>query len=308
MVGKKVASPSVISGICLTARTFAQPKSTRKVKNQYDCFIGLKLVSCGRDFTNTNPLAIETWDRGRNLIKVWYPVAVTCPGNGNLSKGRTLIFDGRLCNYEGIRFTYGSLMALRLNGNFACLKGNANVIGLGCRCVLARKGERCHGALDLYGTESETGREPSPQIFAEQMKNSATSGSFDIVLIVLTGQSRPISAEILYRLFRWSATMCDNKSAPTGLELLNKSMDELARAIGGMHLDNPKRAVFVNELFNLGQVRVSLRFESDKLISRRMDQLARDIGSLKPGDSRRAKILSEVLGLSSLGSKLRKKY
>jgi hypothetical protein len=45
---------------------------------------------------------------------------VTCPGNGNLSKGRTLIFDGRLCNYEGIRFTYGSLMALRLDGNFAC--------------------------------------------------------------------------------------------------------------------------------------------------------------------------------------------
>jgi hypothetical protein len=31
-------------------------------------------------------------------------------------------------------------MALRLNGNFACLKGNANVIGLGCRFLLAKKG------------------------------------------------------------------------------------------------------------------------------------------------------------------------
>ena len=102
--------------------------------------------------------------------------------------------------------------------------------------------------------------------------------------------------------------MSDNKLTPTGLELLNKSMDELARAIGGMHLDDPKRAVFVTELFNLGQFRVSLRFERDKLISQRMDQLARDIGSLKPGDSRRAQILSEVLGLSGLGSKLRKEH
>ena len=97
--------------------------------------------------------------------------------------------------------------------------------------------------------------------------------------------------------------MSDNKFAPTGLELLNKSMDELARAIGEMHLDDPKRPVFVKELFNLGQFKVSLRFERDKLISRRMDQLAREIGNLKPGDSRRTQILSEVLSLNGLGSK-----
>src|SRR2546429_7985032 len=87
MVGKKVASPRVISGICLTARTFAQPKSTRKVKSQYDRFITLKLVLAVEISRTRTPLVIETWDRGRNLIKVWLSSCGYVPRQRQLEQG-----------------------------------------------------------------------------------------------------------------------------------------------------------------------------------------------------------------------------
>ena len=53
--------------------------------------------------------------------------------------------------------------------------------------------------------------------------------------------------------------MSDHKLAPTGLELLNKNMDGLAREVGGMDLDDPTRSEFIQELCGLGQLRASLR-------------------------------------------------
>ena len=50
MVGKKDVSPSVISGICLTAKICAQPENTRTVNRQYDRFIEIG-YRC-RDFEN----------------------------------------------------------------------------------------------------------------------------------------------------------------------------------------------------------------------------------------------------------------
>src|SRR6266567_9202144 len=96
--------------------------------------------------------------------------------------------------------------------------------------------------------------------------------------------------------------MSDHKLAPTGLELLNKNMDELARAIGEMDLDDPRRAGFIKDLYGLKQVSVSLKCERNKLINQRMDQLAQEVGTLKPGDPRQAQIVSEILRLSDLVS------
>ena len=53
--------------------------------------------------------------------------------------------------------------------------------------------------------------------------------------------------------------MSEYKPAPTDLELLNKNMDELARQVGGMDLDDPTRSEFIQELCGLGQLRASLR-------------------------------------------------
>ena len=94
--------------------------------------------------------------------------------------------------------------------------------------------------------------------------------------------------------------MSEYKPAPTDLELLNKNMDELAREIGGMGLDDPRRSQFIKELCGLGQLRTSLRSVRDKLINQRMDQLAREVGTLKPGDPRRAQFVSKIFRLNDL--------
>ena len=57
---------------------------------------------------------MQTGAGAGNLIKVWYPVAVSHPSTGDLSKGRTLIFQGRFCNYVGIRSTCGSCILVEV--------------------------------------------------------------------------------------------------------------------------------------------------------------------------------------------------
>src|SRR5438105_2576729 len=94
--------------------------------------------------------------------------------------------------------------------------------------------------------------------------------------------------------------MSDHKLALTGLELLNKNMDELARDIGRMELDDPRRSQFIKELCGLEHLRTSLRSVRDKLINQRMDQLAREVGTLKPGDPRRAQLVSKIFRLNDL--------
>jgi len=62
-------------------------------------------------------------------------------------------------------------------------------------------------------------------------------------------------------------------------------MNELAREIGTMDPDDPKRGNLIKELSDLTQLSASLKFETNKLLGQRMDDPARQIGTLKPVDS-----------------------
>jgi hypothetical protein len=91
--------------------------------------------------------------------------------------------------------------------------------------------------------------------------------------------------------------MSDNKYAPATVELLTKTMNELAREIGFMDPDDPKRAPLVKGLSDLTQLRHRIPLKS---IGQRMDELARHIATLKMGDARKAQIVSEILRLGEL--------
>jgi len=137
-------------------------------------------------------------------------------------------------------------------------------------------------------------------------KHSPLPFSLQIVLFNPVGQIRPIfDCKIILQLanvFKHgrTASMSDNKSVPVGVKLLDQSMYDLARAIGGMDLDDPRRAEFIKDLYGLNQISVSLKCERNKLVNQRMDHLAHKVGRLKPGDPRRAQIVSEILRLSDL--------
>jgi hypothetical protein len=92
--------------------------------------------------------------------------------------------------------------------------------------------------------------------------------------------------------------MSDSRSAPLSLDLISKTMNELAQEIGEMEPDDPKRAFFLKELSALPQLRRSLKSAGDHFIGERMDELAREMTTLKPGNSRRAQIVQEIMRLS----------
>jgi len=94
--------------------------------------------------------------------------------------------------------------------------------------------------------------------------------------------------------------MYDNKYAPATVELLTKTMNELARAIGAMDPDDPKRAPCLKDLSDLTQFRIWLTAARDELIGQRMDELARETTTLKSGDPRRAEIVCEIMQLIDL--------
>jgi hypothetical protein len=97
--------------------------------------------------------------------------------------------------------------------------------------------------------------------------------------------------------------MLDNKAAPDTFEMLNKSMDEIAREIGGLDPDDPVRADRLKELCALSQLSRTLNVERNKMIHERMDTLAREILTVPKGDPRRVTIVGEILRLSELISK-----
>ena len=97
--------------------------------------------------------------------------------------------------------------------------------------------------------------------------------------------------------------MSDNKTASGTYDMLNKTMDEIAREIGGMNPDDPVRAHRLQELCALSQLTRSLKVEQNKMIHERMDALAREILTVPKGDPRRATIVSEILRLSEMLSK-----
>ena len=80
-------------------------------------------------------------------------------------------------------------------------------------------------------------------------------------------------------------------------------MDEIAREICEMNLDDPVRAERLQKLCALSQLTRSLKPKGDKMIHERMDALAREILTLPRGHQRRALIVGEILRLSELISK-----
>jgi hypothetical protein len=97
--------------------------------------------------------------------------------------------------------------------------------------------------------------------------------------------------------------MSDNKSGSVSLELITKTMNGLAREIGAMDPEDPKRADFVKELCDLTQLNASWKVKTNELMGQRMDELAREVASLQRGDPRRALIVSEIFRLADLRTK-----
>ena len=97
--------------------------------------------------------------------------------------------------------------------------------------------------------------------------------------------------------------MTDKVFASDTSEMLNKTMDAIAREIGEMNPDDPMRAQRLQELCALSQLTRSLNAEQNKMIHERMDALAREILTVPKGDPRRATIVGEILRLSELITK-----
>ena len=93
--------------------------------------------------------------------------------------------------------------------------------------------------------------------------------------------------------------MPDNNGG-TGLDLLIRTMEEVAREIGEMEPNNPLRPERVKELYALTQLSNSIKTTRNKLTYDKMDALAREVGALKPRDARRADIVNEIIRLSHL--------
>jgi len=91
-----------------------------------------------------------------------------------------------------------------------------------------------------------------------------------------------------------------NKYAPAGIKLLNQTMYELARDVGGMDLDNPRRTELIKQLHQIGQLSISMRSERNELFGQLMDNLAREMSTLKLGDVRRAQIVHKIVRLRDL--------
>jgi len=93
--------------------------------------------------------------------------------------------------------------------------------------------------------------------------------------------------------------MPDNNGG-TGLDLLIKATEDVAREIGEMDPNDPLRPQRVAELYALTHLSRSLKAKRNKLVYDNMDALARDVGALKPRDARRADIVNEIIRLSRL--------
>ena len=73
--------------------------------------------------------------------------------------------------------------------------------------------------------------------------------------------------------------MSDGTSAPINPELITNTMNELARQIGIMEPDGPKRASYLEELSALTQLRRFIKSTGDRLVGARIDELAREISA-----------------------------
>jgi hypothetical protein len=86
----------------------------------------------------------------------------------------------------------------------------------------------------------------------------------------------------------------------TGLDLLTKATNDLAREIGEMEPDDPLCSERIKVLYALTELIKSTKAERNKFIYDKMDALASEVGALKPRDPRRTAIVNEIIGLSHL--------
>lgn len=93
--------------------------------------------------------------------------------------------------------------------------------------------------------------------------------------------------------------MADN-NAGTGLDLLTKAMNYIAREIGEMDSNDPLRSERIKELNALTELSKSTKAERNKLIYEKMDALGREVEALKSRDPRRADIVNAIVRLSHL--------
>lgn len=93
--------------------------------------------------------------------------------------------------------------------------------------------------------------------------------------------------------------MADN-NAGTGLDLLTKAMNDIAREIGEMDPNDPLRSERIKELHALTELSKSTKAERNKLIYEKMDALGREVEALKSRDPRRADIVNAIVRLSHL--------
>ena len=93
--------------------------------------------------------------------------------------------------------------------------------------------------------------------------------------------------------------MADN-NAGTGLDLLTKAMNDIAREIGEMDPNDPLRSERIKELNALTELSKSTKAERNKLIYEKMDALGREVEALKSRDPRRADIVNAIVRLSHL--------
>ena len=93
--------------------------------------------------------------------------------------------------------------------------------------------------------------------------------------------------------------MADN-NAGTGLDLLTKAVNDIAREIGEMDPNDPLRSERIKELHALTELSKSTKAERNKLIYEKMDALGREVEALKSRDPRRADIVNAIVRLSHL--------
>jgi len=79
--------------------------------------------------------------------------------------------------------------------------------------------------------------------------------------------------------------MSHHTSARPRLELITKTMNELAREVGIMELDDPNWVTILEELSELTQLRRAVKLATEPVIVQYMDELARGMVTLKPGRS-----------------------
>ena len=94
--------------------------------------------------------------------------------------------------------------------------------------------------------------------------------------------------------------MSDMNSVAATLRVISNAMDEIAREIGPLNRDDPKRRPLLDELSALTQLRNWLKSETNRTLTLPLDELARELAPLKVRDRRRIQIIGEVISRSHL--------